>query len=56
MVINNAIGLAKAAKVYDVPTILTTVMEERGSLLLLGLQDVFPEFSRGQQPVGPSGP
>src|SRR3954447_10218194 len=27
MVINNAVGLAKAAKVYDVPTILTTVLE-----------------------------
>jgi nicotinamidase-related amidase len=47
MVINNAIGLAKAAKVYDVPTILTTVLEERGGLLLQGLQDVFPE----QKPI-----
>lgn len=47
MVINNAVGLAKAAKVFDVPTILTTVLEERGGLLVQGLQDVFPE----QKPI-----
>ena len=47
MVINNVVGLAKAAKVFDVPTILTTVVEERGGLLLQGLQDVFPE----QKPI-----
>ncbi|MFD9872227.1 hydrolase, partial [Streptomyces niveus] len=37
------VGLAKAAKVFDVPTILTTVLEDRGGLLVKGLQDVFPE-------------
>lgn len=47
MIVNNVIGLAKAARAYDVPTILTTVLEERGGLLLQGVQDVFPE----QQPV-----
>ncbi|WP_328584886.1 hydrolase [Streptomyces sp. NBC_00370] len=47
MVINNVVGLAKAAKVFDVPTILTTVLEDRGGLLLQGLQDVFPE----QKPI-----
>ncbi|MFK4541411.1 nicotinamidase-related amidase [Streptomyces tendae] len=47
MVINNVVGLAKAAKVFDVPAILTTVVEERGGLLLQGLQDVFPE----QKPI-----
>ena len=30
MIINNVIGLAKTAKVFNVPTILTTVIEERG--------------------------
>ena len=30
MIINNVVGLAKSAKVFDVPTILTTVIEERG--------------------------
>jgi len=47
MVINNAIGLAKAAKAFNVPTILTTIIEERGGFILKGLQDVFPE----QKPI-----
>ncbi|MFJ4705222.1 hydrolase [Streptomyces anulatus] len=47
MIVNNVVGLAKAAKVYDVPTILTTVLEERGGLLIQGIQDVFPE----QKPI-----
>ncbi|MFD5750248.1 hydrolase [Streptomyces sp. NPDC127033] len=47
MVVNNSVGLAKAAKVFDVPTILTTVLEERGGYLIKGLQDVFPE----QKPI-----
>ncbi|HEV2553357.1 MAG TPA: hydrolase [Bosea sp. (in: a-proteobacteria)] len=47
MIVNNVVGLAKAAKVFDVPTILTTVMEERGGYLIKGLQDVFPD----QKPI-----
>lgn len=47
MVVNNVIGLAKAAKLFDVPTILTTVLEERGGYLIKGLQDVFPD----QKPI-----
>src|SRR5262245_17743213 len=47
MIVNNVIGLAKTAKVFDVPTILTTVVEERGGFLIKGLQDVFPE----QKPI-----
>jgi nicotinamidase-related amidase len=47
MIVNNVIGLAKAAKAFDVPTVLTTVLEERGGLLIKGLQDVFPE----QKPI-----
>ena len=47
MIVNNVIGLAKAAKVYGVPTILTTVVAERGGYLIQGLQDVFPE----QKPI-----
>src|ERR1700761_5501496 len=42
LIINNVIGLAKAAKAFEVPTVLTTVTEERGGYLLKGLQDVFP--------------
>lgn len=47
MIVNNVIGLAKTAKVFDVPTLLTTVLEERGGLLIKALQDVFPE----QKPI-----
>ena len=47
MIVNNVIGLAKTAKVFRVPTILTTVVEERGGFLIKGLQDVFPE----QKPI-----
>ena len=46
-VINNVVGLAKAAKVFNVPTILTTVIEERGGYLIKALQDVFPD----QKPI-----
>ena len=47
MIVNNVIALAKTAKVFDVPTILTTVLEERGGYLIKGLQDVFPD----QKPI-----
>lgn len=47
MVLNNVVGLAKAAKGFNVPTILTTVLKDRGGLLAKQLQDVFPE----QEPI-----
>lgn len=47
MIINAVAGLSKAAKVFNVPTILTTVVEERGGLLIKQIQDVFPE----QKPI-----
>ena len=47
LIINNVVGLAKAAKAFKVPTILTTVTEERGGYLLNGIQDVFP----AQKPI-----
>ena len=47
LIINNVVGLAKAAKAFKVQTILTTVTEERGGYLLNGIQDVFPT----QQPI-----
>jgi nicotinamidase-related amidase len=46
-VINNVVGLAKSAKAFGVPTLLTTVVEERGGYLIKQLQDVFPE----QKPI-----
>ncbi|MEL1264489.1 hydrolase [Pseudoxanthomonas putridarboris] len=42
MVINNTVGLAKAAKAFDVPTILTTVVAERGGYIFPQITDVFP--------------
>jgi nicotinamidase-related amidase len=47
IIINNVVGLAKTAKVFNVPTILTTVTEERGGYIIKGLQDVFPD----QKPI-----
>jgi nicotinamidase-related amidase len=47
MVVNNVVGLAKAAKGFKVPTILTTVTEERGGYIIKAIQDVFPE----QKPI-----
>jgi len=43
MIVNNVIGLAKFAKAFKVPVILTTVLEARGGKLIKGLQDVFPD-------------
>lgn len=47
MIINAVAGLSKAAKVFNVPTILTTVIEERGGYLIKQIQEVFPE----QKPI-----
>jgi len=46
-VINNVVALAKSAKNFGVPTLFTTVVEERGGYLLKQLQAVFPE----QKPI-----
>jgi nicotinamidase-related amidase len=43
MILNNTIGLAKAAKAFKVPTILTTVVSARGGHLPQALQAVFPD-------------
>jgi nicotinamidase-related amidase len=47
MVINNVTGLAKTAKAYGVPTVLTTVNEERGGEIFKEIQAVFPD----QKPI-----
>ena len=43
LMINNVVALAKAAKAFDVPTLLTTVVQDRGGYLIKPLQAVFPE-------------
>jgi nicotinamidase-related amidase len=40
--VNNAAGLAKAAKVFKVPTILTSVVADRGGRIFPQIIDVFP--------------
>ena len=47
LIVNNVVALAKAAKAFKVPTILTTVTEERGGHLLKGIQAVYPD----QKPI-----
>ncbi len=47
MVINNVTALAKTAKAYGIPTILTTVNGERGGRIFSQVQAVFPN----QKPI-----
>ena len=42
-VVNNSTALAKAAKAFGVPTILTSVLEERGGYIFPQITGVFPE-------------
>jgi nicotinamidase-related amidase len=41
-VVNNSTALAKAAKVFNVPTILTSVVADRGGRIFPQITDVFP--------------
>jgi len=43
LMINNVVALAKYAKAFDVPTLLTSVLQDRGGFILKQLTDVFPE-------------
>ena len=47
MIVNNVVGLAKSAKLFGVPTILSTVLQDRGGYLIKGIQDVLPK----QKPI-----
>src|SRR6266404_1870031 len=47
IVIHNVTALAKTAKAFGIPTVLTTVNEDRGGSLFKQLQYVFPE----QKPI-----
>lgn len=42
MVVNNATALAKTAKAFGVPTILTSVIADRGGLIFPQITNVFP--------------
>lgn len=47
LIINNVVSLAKSARIFGVPTLLTTVIKDRGGNIIKGLQDVYPE----QEPI-----
>jgi len=48
-VVNNSVFLAKAAKVFDVPTLYTTAFAERQALFQ-ELQRCIPRRSRSTEP------
>jgi nicotinamidase-related amidase len=43
LMINNVVALAKIAKAFGVPTLLTSVLKDRGGVIIKQLTDVFPE-------------
>lgn len=43
LMINNVVALAKTAKAFGVPTLLTSVVQDRGGYIIKQLRDVFPE-------------
>ncbi|MEU2133192.1 hydrolase [Streptomyces sp. NPDC018352] len=45
LVVNNVTALAKGAKLFGVPTVLSTVVQDRGGRLIRQLQEVFPDQS-----------
>src|SRR5262245_20878720 len=47
IVINNVTGLAKTAKAFGIPTILTTISAKRGGEIFSQVQAVFPD----QKPI-----
>ena len=47
LVINNVTALAKTAKAFGLPTILTTIASKRGGAIFKQIQEVFPD----QQPI-----
>lgn len=47
LVINNVTGLAKTAKAFEIPTILTTIAAKRGGEIFHQVQAVFPD----QKPI-----
>jgi nicotinamidase-related amidase len=46
-IINNVVGLTKAAKAFGVPTLFSTVVQDRGGYLIKQLQDILPD----QKPI-----
>lgn len=47
LVVGNVVALARSAKAFRVPAILTTVLEEQGGYIIQAIQDEFPD----QRPI-----
>jgi len=45
LVQNNVIALAKTAKLFNIPVVITSVLEARGGFFLKGVLDVFPDIT-----------
>lgn len=43
LILNNTVGLAKTARAFDVPTVLTSVVADRGGLIFPQITSLFPE-------------
>ena len=43
LMLNNVVALAKTAKAFEVPTLLTSVVKDRGGFIVKSLQSVFPQ-------------
>jgi nicotinamidase-related amidase len=43
LMLNNVTALAKAAKAYGVPTLLTSVLKDRGGKIFRQITDIFPD-------------
>jgi hypothetical protein len=41
--INNVVALAKSATAFNVLTLLTSIVKDRGGLIVKQLQEVFPD-------------
>jgi nicotinamidase-related amidase len=46
LLVDNVVGPAETARVFGVPTILTTVLEQRGGYLIKDIQDGREQSSR----------
>ncbi len=55
LVINNVTAVAKTAKAFGVPTILTTIASKRGGEIFKQIQAVFPDQQLGGRPHRRSG-
>src|SRR3989440_7157846 len=54
-VINNVVGLAKSAKIFGVPTLFTTVVQDAAAICSSSFRTSFPSRSRSTAPSSTRG-